>query len=529
MKLLTHIALICLVLILPLFAKDVATITAMKGSVTIENSAGSRNASLGSKLEEKDSVITAKKSKAQIIFEDETIVTVGKNSHFSIQEYLYEAGQKPKAEFGLLKGAMSTITGKIGKIAPEKFLVKTKTATIGIRGTNFTIIVLEDGSQKVYCTYGAISVTINGQVYIVKQGYNVTISPTGEVTLQAFTPNELAGMKSSYFTEPEPLKGKASEDETEYSNGFIIDTTRDSIGEYFIDDITEQIQDAVQTATPTSTNIVMTGWSVDYFDRYTDMTPKVSLSFAQDGSAFDSANSWLQVLNKSNSSGNGENDNWKFFISSVPTAYTSRDNFSTTFSSVELTPLTGSTSVNAVLAAGSSFTAIADLSPNDFMSWGVWNASVDFESVQSGVLLPDSHSFNGLWVSGEPTDPTVIAGLNTFVTYTGDYKVFSVSTAFAPEDGAGLASLDVDFASDQATLTLIGNNGALPSSYQFNNMVVSGNTVSGGTISLGSGSANGTFYGPTGTSVGGNFQITDGSTVDVKGVYQVTQLPIGQP
>jgi len=119
--------------------------------------------------------------------------------------------------------------------------------------------------------------------------------------------------------------------------------------------------------------------------------------------------------------------------------------------------------------------------------------------------------------------------LNTFVTYTGDYKVFRVSTAFAPEDGAGLASLDVDFASDQATLTLIGNNGALPSSYQFNNMVVSGNTVSGGTISLGSGSANGTFYGPTGTSVGGNFQITDGSTVDVKGVYQVTQLPIGQP
>ena len=181
------------------FANNVATVTAIKGSATITRGSSDIGAKLGSKLQEKDNIKTHENTKVQLIFTDETIISLGKNSDFSIEEFLFEDTQEPVAKFGMIKGAMRAITGKIGKIAPQKFSVSTKTATIGIRGTNFTIIAGEDGSHQVYCTYGKISVTYNGQTYIVQQGYYVDISPTGEVLIKEFNPDTLREMRVAHF------------------------------------------------------------------------------------------------------------------------------------------------------------------------------------------------------------------------------------------------------------------------------------------------------------------------------------------
>ena len=255
------------------------------------------------------------------------------------------------------------------------------------------------------------------------------------------------------------------------------------------------------------------------------MTSKVSLSFAADGSIFDSSNSWLELLGKSNSSGQGESDNWKFVVSSTPASYSSRNNFSTTFSSVELTPISSSTSVNAALLGGSSLIATTDLAVDDSMSWGTWNATVNFESVQSWSLTSDSHTFEGLWVAGEATPVSVIDSLlatgaaavaaeSSFTsTYVGQYSAIGGGTQ------NGNASLYVDFGYGTADLTI--------SDYSINNfsMAISGNTMSADTFGGGGTgiAANGTFYGANGKSVGGNFYINDGSTTNVKGVYQVTE------
>jgi len=182
-----------------LFANNVATITAIKGSATITRDSSDIDAKLGSKLEEKDIIKTHENTKVQLIFTDETIISLGKNSNFSIEEFLFEDNQEPTAKFGMIKGAMRVITGKIGKIAPEKFSVSTKTATIGIRGTNFTIIANEDGSYQIYCTYGKISVTYNGKTYIVQQGYYIDISSSGEVIIKEFNPKILKEMRFTHF------------------------------------------------------------------------------------------------------------------------------------------------------------------------------------------------------------------------------------------------------------------------------------------------------------------------------------------
>jgi len=243
-----------ILIVLPLFSlvlyANIATITAVKGNVQVQSDSSIKSAVLGTQLEENDTVLTGKKSKAQIIFKDETIVTIGKNSHFSIAKYIYDDANEPTVEFELLKGAMRTITGHIGKIAPQKFKVKTKTATIGIRGTNFVVIVGDDGSQRAYCTYGAISVSINGEEYIVKQGFYLVLSPKGEISIHAFNPNELQKMKNASFGKRVALKGRGANDSTQSQK--LLDNTTEDIGDLIVKDVSEDSADGIQLSTSLS-------------------------------------------------------------------------------------------------------------------------------------------------------------------------------------------------------------------------------------------------------------------------------------
>ncbi|MFT5659392.1 MAG: hypothetical protein ACI9TV_000008 [Sulfurimonas sp.] len=236
-----------------LFAKSVANITALRGEANIHRDGIITLAKLGSVLESKDRITTKNNTKVQIIFKDETIISLGKNSDFSIEEYLFGDTQVPIAKFGILKGAMRTITGKIGKIAPEKFTVATKTVTIGIRGTNFSVFINEDGSSQVFCTYGAISVSIAGTTYIVDQGFLLTLTSQGKVKIKEFTPVDLKQVQTQNFATSEgkanPTKNTNHQEEILNSkNNTQLDNTREESESAIIDSISEIIQTAVQEA-----------------------------------------------------------------------------------------------------------------------------------------------------------------------------------------------------------------------------------------------------------------------------------------
>jgi len=87
MKILT----LCLLLLLPNLLNanlSVGHITSLKGSADIKRENTSLKAVLGNELLKHDSIYTHANSKVQIIFNDETIMSIGKNSQFSIDEYL---------------------------------------------------------------------------------------------------------------------------------------------------------------------------------------------------------------------------------------------------------------------------------------------------------------------------------------------------------------------------------------------------------------------------------------------------------
>jgi hypothetical protein len=94
----------------------------------------------------------------QVRFTDQSIVSLRDQSLLKIDEYKFTGKQDgmEKAFFNLVKGGFRTITGLIGKVNKTNYGVKTATATIGIRGTNFALL---------HCTAGNCGVAAKDGLY----------------------------------------------------------------------------------------------------------------------------------------------------------------------------------------------------------------------------------------------------------------------------------------------------------------------------------------------------------------------------
>ena len=146
---------------------SIGSITSLSGKANIQRENKNIEAFVGSKIEEKDIIETNLNSKVKIKLNDNTLITIGKNSALNIEDYVYDmkTPTNSKTNLNFFKGAFKTITGQIGKINPDKFKLKTKTATIGIRGT-----VIVGNQTKVTCIQGEITVYSFGQEVSVKKG-----------------------------------------------------------------------------------------------------------------------------------------------------------------------------------------------------------------------------------------------------------------------------------------------------------------------------------------------------------------------
>lgn len=132
---------------------SVGKISALNGKIIIDRDKKQLDADVGTQLEEKDIISSDDKSKAQITMNDGTVLTIGKSSKLNIYEYVLDEKnpQESKADFKFVEGTFKSITGAIGKVAPERFKLETKSASIGIRGT-----IVVGNQEKVACTQGQI-------------------------------------------------------------------------------------------------------------------------------------------------------------------------------------------------------------------------------------------------------------------------------------------------------------------------------------------------------------------------------------
>lgn len=151
------------------------------GEVKARSSSGQeRLLAKGSELESGDTVLTGSGSTIQLHFADGAMVSLRANSEFRIDNYQY-AGQADGSErgfFSLLRGGLRTITGLIGKQHRQTYRVNAVVATIGIRGTEYSLQFSggSDGLLEVATASGAIEVANGAGCRVVVAGGSATVS-----------------------------------------------------------------------------------------------------------------------------------------------------------------------------------------------------------------------------------------------------------------------------------------------------------------------------------------------------------------
>jgi len=138
---------------------NIGTVMTLKGEAKIKRSINIK-AKMGMKLLEGDVILTSSLSKMQVILIDDTVITIGANSSFGFKEFKFDGTKKSKVTLQANSGYFRTITGRSGKIAPDRFRVKTLNATIGVRGTDFGGYITKD-KEIIKCYSGSIWVKLD--------------------------------------------------------------------------------------------------------------------------------------------------------------------------------------------------------------------------------------------------------------------------------------------------------------------------------------------------------------------------------
>jgi hypothetical protein len=128
----------------------------------------------GAEIASGDTVDT-KDGRVQLRFVDGAYVSLQPQSQFRIDDFRFN-GQQDGSErgfFSLLKGGLRTITGLVGRNNKSNYQVTTTVATIGIRGTEYTIQYGKSitgsvgGGEINVCNAGGCLNVVNGESYYV--------------------------------------------------------------------------------------------------------------------------------------------------------------------------------------------------------------------------------------------------------------------------------------------------------------------------------------------------------------------------
>jgi hypothetical protein len=119
----------------PAAAADVGWVAAIEGTAEVQRGGSWSGLTQGAILQLGDHVRTAAASRAKLLFQDDSVLTLGESAELVVDESV--AGGAPTTSFSLLLGKMRAVVNERYSAAGAKFEVKTPTAIAGVRGTSF--------------------------------------------------------------------------------------------------------------------------------------------------------------------------------------------------------------------------------------------------------------------------------------------------------------------------------------------------------------------------------------------------------
>ena len=162
--------------------------------------------------------VETENGRLKIQFVDETQVSLTEHTYMEIDEYVYDPDpSKSKMAMNFVQGTARFATGGLGLVPKENIVIQTPTATIGIRGTDFTTTVDELGRSLVILLpdancddkikleegcrpSGSITVSNDGGTVILEEAFQAVMvstfeqAPTQPVTLVDLDLNTIDNM-----------------------------------------------------------------------------------------------------------------------------------------------------------------------------------------------------------------------------------------------------------------------------------------------------------------------------------------------
>jgi hypothetical protein len=163
------------------FAAPAGSVTFKVGEATITHAdktvvQADKNAELnaGDTIETKD-------GRLQLALIDGGKVSLQPNTIYKINKYEFASGKEDGSEYGfteLIKGGLRTVSGLIGHKNRDRYQLKTAVATIGIRGTEFTVN-FNDNNLLMTTNHGSVDVCNAGGCLNAVTGQSIEVAGAG--------------------------------------------------------------------------------------------------------------------------------------------------------------------------------------------------------------------------------------------------------------------------------------------------------------------------------------------------------------
>lgn len=158
-------------------AAGTASIVDEKGAV--------RQAAPRMRVREGETLVTGTDGEIQVVTDDQGLVAVRPDSRVKFEVYVADGGDGDRAEVRLLRGFLRAVTGWIGKTAPGSYKLRAGVATIGIRGTDYEVGLVE--GDKVPAEGDGTYVKVNeGEVRLANPAGEVPV-PAGRAAMASAT------------------------------------------------------------------------------------------------------------------------------------------------------------------------------------------------------------------------------------------------------------------------------------------------------------------------------------------------------
>ncbi len=115
---------------------------AVRNQVTAARAAGqAQPLAVGNAVYQNQTISTGANSVAQLLFTDQTTLSIGQRSQVTLDRYVYDPGNSANgATVSMARGAMRFVSGSQD---PRNYQVRTPVATIGVRGTIVDLLIFE--------------------------------------------------------------------------------------------------------------------------------------------------------------------------------------------------------------------------------------------------------------------------------------------------------------------------------------------------------------------------------------------------